>query len=46
MHFPFPHARRLGVALLLGAGLLAGTAGLTGCGSDDDTSITIYSGRS
>ena len=46
MHFPFPHARPLSVALLLGAGLLAGAAGLTGCGSDDDTSITIYSGRS
>ena len=46
MHFPFLHARRLGVALLLGGGLLAGTAGLTVCGSNDDTSITIYSGRS
>ena len=46
MHFPFPHARPLGVGLLLGAGLLAGTAGLTGCGSDDDKPITIYSGRS
>ena len=46
MHFPSPLARPLGVGLLLGAGLLAGTAGLTGCGSDDDTSITIYSGRS
>ena len=46
MHFPFLHPRRLGVALLLGGGLLAGTAGLTSCGSDNEASITIYSGRS
>tara|TARA_B100000929_G_scaffold5480_1_gene4597 strand:+ start:532 stop:1575 length:1044 start_codon:yes stop_codon:yes gene_type:complete len=46
MCFPSTHARRLGVHLLLSVSLLAGAAGLTGCGSDDDKSITIYSGRS
>jgi iron(III) transport system substrate-binding protein len=46
MHSPSTRARRLGVAALLVAGLVVGATGLSACGSDDDKSITIYSGRS
>ncbi|MBC8365160.1 MAG: extracellular solute-binding protein [Actinobacteria bacterium] len=46
MKSPSTHTRRLSAGALLVVGLFVGTTALAGCGSDDDKSITIYSGRS